>query len=138
MGGCGVILALVGSVLLFRAPDSCAYLGQLDEFPPGSVTRIDCVPAFVVVLPGDTQPTVFLAQTPHLEREILSWDPDSSTFYAPTHGERFDIRGEILDGPASRPLWKCPTEVRGGRQVWIRGGEHATRDELWSICKGNG
>ncbi len=34
----------------------------------------------------------------------VAWDPAAGNFECPCHGSRFGPTGEVVDGPASRPL----------------------------------
>jgi Rieske Fe-S protein len=35
-------------------------------------------------------------------------------FISPHHGERFNLVGEPLSGPAMRGLWRCPVSIEDG------------------------
>jgi Rieske Fe-S protein len=107
--GAAIAVALV--VWLIRSQsDSCRELGQVDSFPPNSVSFEPCIPAFVVHGLGRDF-TVFLAETPHLRGEPLRWNAKERLFVSPFHGEKFNLLGEPVAGPARRPLWRCPITV---------------------------
>jgi hypothetical protein len=87
-------------------------LGPVSNFVVGSVYYRECVPAYVVVTLTDT--IVFLATTPHLENEELSYDPASREFFSPAHAERYSIFGEWLSGPPTSGLLRCETTIANG------------------------
>ena len=132
-----VVATLVGiaSVVLTARPTACSYLGEVSDFAPNTVTRPACAPVFVVMNGEHRQ--VFLALTPHLAGEPLFWDAPTNTFTFRGHGERFSPTGMIIEGPATRPLWECPVEVRG-RQLWIKAGSGATPNDIGVACKHGG
>jgi menaquinol-cytochrome c reductase iron-sulfur subunit len=43
------------------------------------------------------------------------WDSDDLTFKCPCHGSIFNINGNVLAGPAPRPLDRLPVKMEGGR-----------------------
>ena len=46
---------------------------------------------------------------------IVDWDADAQAFACPCHGSRFDANGDVLAGPASRPLALITVAVRDNR-----------------------
>ncbi len=44
----------------------------------------------------------------------LNWDSDSTSFFCPCHGSKFDTEGNVLDGPATEPIKSYPTKVEEG------------------------
>jgi hypothetical protein len=81
---------------------------------PDTVSALPCLPGFLVVNRSG-QPAVYLAASPHLVNEILEWDPDERVFVSAAHGETFDVKGEHLDGPAARDMFRCDIEIRDGQ-----------------------
>ncbi|MDQ6683327.1 MAG: hypothetical protein M3Y88_08675, partial [Chloroflexota bacterium] len=109
-----VATAVLVAVLATRGhPRSawCGDLGPADGFNPDSVSRVDCIPAYVVRI-GAAPPIVYLARSPHLKNERLDWNAERRLFVSPLHGETFDIQGRVVSAPAFRNLWRCPSTVR--------------------------
>jgi hypothetical protein len=138
---------LAGCSFLPSDPTACAFLGHPGTFAPETVTRARCAPVYVVNHEGGL--TVFLARTPHLDGETLQWQTSGGesvnpspgavlstdgTFWSFAHGERYDLSGVGIEGPVSRPLWRCPTETRGN-QLWIANAMDASADEIVAICQ---
>jgi len=95
---------------------------------------VDCIPAYVVRL-GDAAPVVFLARAPHLKNDPLEWNPSRKLFVSPAHGESFDLRGRMVQGPAVHDLWQCPTNMVGG-ELLIALPEGAGSDAIIASCYG--
>ena len=86
---------------------------------PGEVANIDAIPreAGAIVRRGarkfavsrDAQGTVtcLSAACPHLGC-IVAWNPGASTWDCPCHGSRFRADGNVIHGPASKPLERVP------------------------------
>jgi menaquinol-cytochrome c reductase iron-sulfur subunit len=43
------------------------------------------------------------------------WDETERKFLCPCHGSSYDVNGQVLGGPAPRPLDILPSKVEGGR-----------------------
>jgi len=114
LGVVGITALLTWTVTRNAKP--CQDLGDVKSFRGDTVSFVSCVPAFVVRTAPE--PVVFLARTPHLAGEPLRWDAQRRVFFSPLHGERFDVSGHLLSGPALRDLWRCPVAVRDG-ELWI-------------------
>ena len=48
-----------------------------------------------------------------------SWDNGEKKFKCPCHGSVFDLSGEVVGGPAPRPLDRLPSKVENGRLLVI-------------------
>ncbi len=46
---------------------------------------------------------------------LYAWNPGEKRFQCPCHGSQFDIEGNVIGGPAPRPLDRIPASVVGGR-----------------------
>ena len=40
-----------------------------------------------------------------------NWFGDQSRFKCPCHGSNYTIQGDVIAGPAPRPLWRCKVEL---------------------------
>lgn len=40
-----------------------------------------------------------------------NWFPAESRFRCPCHGSNFNISGDVVAGPAPKPLWRCAVDV---------------------------
>jgi menaquinol-cytochrome c reductase iron-sulfur subunit len=43
------------------------------------------------------------------------WDGEEKTFKCPCHGSVFDVDGQVIGGPAPRPLDRLPVKIENGR-----------------------
>jgi len=51
----------------------------------------------------------------------VAWEPETDEVVCPCHGSRFSETGEVLEGPADRPLRAYPI-ARAGDALWISTG----------------
>jgi menaquinol-cytochrome c reductase iron-sulfur subunit len=57
--------------------------------------------------------TVFNPNCTHLGC-LYAWNPGLQRFHCPCHGSVFDIDGNVIGGPAPRPLDKMPFKIENG------------------------
>lgn len=59
----------------------------------------------------------FVAFSPHCTHLgcAYHWDDSSNVFVCPCHNSRFSINGDVIAGPASRPLDRYEVKVEGNR-----------------------
>jgi cytochrome b6-f complex iron-sulfur subunit len=91
------------------------YAGKVDEFPIGSVNRV-LSGRFYLIRNGDG----FLAlwqRCTHLGCAV-PWDENEAQFHCPCHGSLFNTVGEVIGGPAPRPMDIFPVVIRSG-EVWV-------------------
>jgi len=87
--------------------------GTVDDFKPSSVTPIPQGQFYLACLEDGS----FLALSrtcTHLGCS-LPWDGEEEKFICPCHGSTFNIRGEALTAPATRPLDYYPVRIENGR-----------------------
>lgn len=92
-----VAKALIGGKLR-RRPDS------LDAVEPGSgaVVRVEGGKA-AVYRDAEGRVTAVSARCTHMGCDV-GWNAAETTWDCPCHGSRFAVTGEVLEGPATRPL----------------------------------
>lgn len=108
-----IFASIFGGILFvrYRARD-CQELGRISDFEPESVTEFSCVPVFVVHSGGEF--VGLLGLSTHLPNEPLYWDNEERLFISRYHGEAFDVRGSVVNGPAGGPLRRCPLRETEG------------------------
>jgi len=87
-------------------------VGPVERFEPGSVTAFRDGHFYLVRL----QDGGFLAlhrKCTHLGCTV-PWIADEQRFACPCHASAFDIRGEVLNAPAPRPLELFPIRIDNG------------------------
>jgi nitrite reductase/ring-hydroxylating ferredoxin subunit len=90
---------------------------DFDAIPEG-VSRVALLttPTFVVRRGDNVK--VFLTGVQHLAGEhVLWWCPCEHLFASPTHGELFDVEGQVVGGPARAGLDRLAARVVDGRLV---------------------
>jgi len=93
----------------FQMRSSDAYLHQ-------EVTR-----SVWVIKHSETEVTVFSPICTHLGCHY-KWDPRTNHFECPCHGSVFTIDGNVVGGPAPRPLDTLPHKIENGKLLveWER------------------
>ena len=69
-----------------------------------------------VVKTGPRKVTAFAPQCTHLGC-AYHWEAENKAFQCPCHASAFGIDGEVLDGPAPRPLDRYVSRIEGGKLV---------------------
>ena len=93
-------------------PDSLVVAGRIEEFDKGSVTAFPGHRFYLARLTDGG----FLAldrRCTHLGCSV-PWDEKTGRFVCPCHGSVFDLRGEVVNPPAPRPLDTYPVRVENG------------------------
>ncbi len=91
-----------------------AAVAQVDRFTPGSSRKLRLQGATVVVVRD--QGGRFHAVSgdcTHLDPCQLEWNAERQQLLCPCHGGVFDVRGNVVDGPANAPLSRYETAVVG-------------------------
>jgi len=101
--------------------------GSVDEFPPGTVNHIQSGRFYISRL----EDASFLAlwhRCTHLGCTV-PWREDEGVFHCPCHSSIFTIAGEVVSGPAPRPLDIFPIEIVDG-DVMVDTGKPITRQKF--------
>jgi cytochrome b6-f complex iron-sulfur subunit len=91
------------------------YAGKIEEFTIDSVNRI-LAGRFYISRTGDGIIALW-QKCPHLGCAV-PWDEGKGVFHCPCHGSVFNEVGEVLSGPAPRPLDFFPVDISSG-EVWV-------------------
>lgn len=100
--------------------------GQLAEFKPGSVSHIQKGRFFISHLEDEGLLAIWHRCT-HLGCTV-PYREDESRFHCPCHSSIFNKNGEVVSGPAPRPLDIFPIEIVDG-EVIVDTGLAITRNE---------
>jgi len=100
--------------------------GQVDEFQPGSVSHI-LAGRFYISRLEDGKLLALWQRCTHLGCTV-PWREDEGQFHCPCHSSIFNTVGEVVSGPAPRPLDIFPIEIEDG-QVIVNTGSPIARDQ---------
>jgi len=100
--------------------------GQVDEFVPGTVNHVREGRFFISRLEDGSMLALWHRCT-HLGCTI-PWREDEGRFNCPCHSSIFDATGEVISGPAPRPMDIFPIEIQD-QQVLVDTGNPIQRDK---------
>jgi cytochrome b6-f complex iron-sulfur subunit len=89
--------------------------GRVDEFQPGTVSHVQKGRFYLARLEDGGYLALWHSCT-HLGCTV-PWREDESRFHCPCHSSIFTSVGEVVSGPAPRPLDLFPIEVVDGNLV---------------------
>lgn len=89
--------------------------GQVEEFEPGTVSHVQAGRFYVSRLQDGGILAIWHRCT-HLGCTV-PWDDEEGNFHCPCHSSVFDPQGEVVSGPAPRPLDLFPVEIVEGKIV---------------------
>ncbi len=101
--------------------------GRVDEFPPGTVRHVTTGRFFISRLEDGGMLALWHRCT-HLGCTV-PWREDEGVFHCPCHSSIFDTRGEVLSGPAPRPMDLFGIEIADG-EVLVDTGRPIVRDRF--------
>ena len=102
------------------------FAGRVEEFAIGSINRV-LAGRFFIARTSEGLLAIWQKCT-HLGCAV-PWLEEERHFHCPCHGSVFNEVGEVIGGPAPRPLDLFPVEVRGG-EVWVDTGKPQQRSEF--------
>jgi nitrite reductase/ring-hydroxylating ferredoxin subunit len=83
-------------------------LGSIDDYPVGSRTLRDDIPAIIYNKDGEIRAVSLTCS--HLGC-MVEGEEKSDGFTCPCHGSRYDAEGNVVEGPAQKPLRKLRVEL---------------------------
>ncbi len=101
--------------------------GQPDEFKPGTVTEIQKGHFYISRLEDGTALAMWWRCT-HLGCTV-PWREDEGQFHCPCHGSLYNAKGEVIGGPAPRPLDLFTIDMTSG-DVVVDTSNPITRDKF--------
>jgi cytochrome b6-f complex iron-sulfur subunit len=91
------------------------FAGRIEEFTINSVNRILAGRFFIVR--NESGLLALWQKCTHLGCAV-PWVEEEGQFHCPCHGSLFSREGEVLGGPAPRPMDTFPVSIRSG-DVWV-------------------
>lgn len=85
---------------------------SIEQIPPGSGAIIrEGLKKFAVYRDEQGNLHSFSAVCPHLGC-MVKWNPGEKSWDCPCHGSRFNVKGQVLNGPAIDPLTPAPRTLK--------------------------
>jgi menaquinol-cytochrome c reductase iron-sulfur subunit len=129
----GIFTASVGNYLFGKQTaqkDSWADAGDMSDIEDGTPCQIRFERAVVdgwkvrnekssawIILDQQRQVTAFSPLCTHLGC-AYHWQAEKKQFNCPCHGSAFNVQGDVITGPANRPLDRYSTKLEGNR-LWL-------------------
>lgn len=99
--------------------------GKVNEFKPGTVSHIQDGHFYLSRL-EDGSALALWQRCTHLGCTV-PWRDDEKQFHCPCHSSLFNTKGEVIGGPAPRPMDYFPIEIVDGNVV-VDTGNPQSRD----------
>jgi cytochrome b6-f complex iron-sulfur subunit len=100
------------------------YAGKIEDFAVNSINRI--LAGRFYISRTDDGIIALWQKCPHLGCAI-PWNENEGIFHCPCHGSTFNQVGEVLGGPAPRPMDYFPAEV-SEEGIWVDTSDPMSRD----------
>ena len=129
----GTLAASIGNYLFGRQATqkgSWADAGDISDIPGGEPCQVRFERAVIdgwnirnekssawVILEKDRHVTAFSPRCTHLGC-AYRWQAEKKLFTCPCHGSAFNVLGDVVAGPARRPLDRYPTKLENNR-LWL-------------------
>jgi cytochrome b6-f complex iron-sulfur subunit len=133
--GSVVLAAVVGIMVFLRLPipsslreRTLVRVGNPDQFPFNTFTFVPEKNVFINRTREGFR--ALSALCPHLGCVVAS---QGSGFRCPCHGSTFDAHGEVLDGPAPRPLSWLKVGMAPDGQITVDTSERIPGDQLLKV-----
>ncbi|MBS1248689.1 MAG: Cytochrome b6-f complex iron-sulfur subunit [Chloroflexi bacterium] len=101
------------------------YAGKIEEFAINSINRV--LKGRFYISRAEEGIIALWQKCPHLGCSV-PWDEEEGQFHCSCHGSLFNEVGEVLSGPAPRPLDYFPSEIKEG-EVWVDTGTPQQRSK---------
>lgn len=120
-GSLGLFTAQLGGVFLasFFPRDIIGFgglitAGRVEDFPRGSVTKVSEGKLYISHVPEGLLALYWVC--PHLGCTV-PWREESRLFICPCHASTYEPNGQLIAGPAPRPMDIMPIRIEGGRVI---------------------
>lgn len=130
MVGSGLVLcgAYAGGALVYLAPakdQSSEDASQVDagpeaDLPVGQAKVVSAGSETILVIHADDGWHAVAAACTHLGC-IVEWDAERKQIHCPCHAANFDLNGNVLGGPAPKPLPVYAATVQEGQIIVSKG-----------------
>lgn len=132
--GMGLAIPLIGYVVspaLKRRARPWVDVGGVDDLPSGVPKQLDYVTTIQDgYLESRSHKAIWAVKRPDGEIKVFSpmcthlgcgyrWESEEKAFKCPCHGSVFDIEGQVVTGPAPRPLDLLPSKIENGRLLVV-------------------
>ena len=115
----GVLAACDSTIARLRGA-RLVFIARVDQVERGSAYRTKHGDDPLILVNVDGRVTTYLAVCTH-EGCPLGWNAQQHLIRCPCHGSAFDARGQVVEGPAQKPLVELQTFVERG-QVFVASG----------------